>query len=112
MSGNNLLKPSAVYQISHEMMFDPMKSCDYHVVVYLSREDANRRQFVMGEDFQYVDTTDYSGWIELEKYIEAKKLPPRYHEEMDKYPCSTITKKHRKTWCWHFDYCWEICKNL
>ena len=88
--------------------------CDHHVIFYFSREDFNRRMAIMGKDFEYKDTTDYSGWMRLEECLRHKfdMIPKRIQDDMDKYPCSSIKKGHRKVWCWYFDYCWEICKNL
>jgi hypothetical protein len=108
----NLVKPDHVAQLSYEMRFEPMASCDKHMILYFSREDFNRQTRVMGDHFDYLDTTDVTRWKLVEQCLKEKRLCPRINENMDKYPCSSLRKGHRKVWCWYFDLCWEVMKNV
>ena len=86
-------------------------SIDTFSLLYLSRADFNRKECVMGVDFEEVDTTDLSNWITVEKCLKAQELPERIGEK-EEYPCATIYKKtgEKSVWCEYYDLCWELHK--
>lgn len=90
-------------QISHYKQHDT-EQYDEYVIAVFSREDFNRLSWVMGEDFDEINTMDYRCYEVVERYLEKGQLPPKsYNESIDKYPCS---------WCKFRTRCWEYDRDL
>ena len=113
-----LPKEDAIAQVSFykRMVEEEVITCpsiDSYSITYVSRADFNRREYVMGEGFEEMDTTDYSAWELVEHCMKDQELPDRIGPD-DKFPCATVFKKtgEKTTWCDYYDLCWEIHKHI
>lgn len=79
----------------------------YHLI-YFSREDFNRRDFIDSVDMWCPQEWDFRWWVKLEKYLCNKQLPVR-----DYRPAA---ERGRKAWsCVYCDYdsvCWDLHDTL
>jgi hypothetical protein len=94
-------KTSYILQLSfYKDHFRNVPIDEYKILVF-SREDFNRREFTMGEDFHPINTMDYRCFQVVEKYLKAKELPPKtFPASIEKYPCAWCDFRTR---CWEFD---------
>jgi len=96
-----------VYQLGMYKKYFP-ETIQNHHLIYFSREDFNRRDFVDTENMWVPTEFDFKYWVMLEDYLANKVLPKRtYRANADKgrsaFPCS---------WCDYDSVCWEIHREL
>ena len=95
----DLPKKEHIMQISYYKRFI---NADSYTLLYFSRADFNRRLYRLGEDFNEIDTMDYTMWRKLEKCLEDKKPPERSYDKSN-WHCK---------YCWYKTLCYEVHSNV
>jgi CRISPR/Cas system-associated exonuclease Cas4 (RecB family) len=95
----DLPKKEHVMQLSYYKRFI---DADTYSLLYFSRADFNRRIYYLGQDFEPIDTTDYTMWKHLEECLENKKPPKRSYDKSD-WHCK---------YCNYRTLCYEVHKNV
>ena len=99
----DLPKKEHVMQLSYYKRF---VNADSYVLLYFSRADYNRRVYTLGEDFDEIDTTDYTMWKHLEECLDSGKPPKRSYEKGIKN--SNDSNNWHCKYCWYNTLCYEI----
>lgn len=95
------------YQVAMYKKYYPDQMDEYHLL-YFSREDFNRREFIAGDNLNLPEEFDFKYWKLLEEYLERKQLPPRgIREDAAKGEMSWLCQ-----WCDYKTLCYEVHKNI
>jgi len=95
------------YQVAMYKKYYPNQMDEYHLL-YFSREDFNRREFIAEDNMNLPEEFDFKYWKILEGYLEKKELPPRdIREDVAKGEKSWMCQ-----WCDYKTLCYEVHKNI